>query len=97
MSAYEFGKSSTHHGQNCPDYNNRDTLFLRERIFTRPNQENVFYIMSLILYHRINHTLQGSSGYLPDITMKLYRFRAQRGNILWLRAPDLVDSIEFHS
>ena len=31
--------------------------------------------------------IQSSSGYLPDKILKLYRFRPQRGNILWPEFP----------
>ena len=42
------GQSSTHHGQNCPDFRYWDTIFLSGQLFTWPNQEYKFYIMSLI-------------------------------------------------
>ena len=39
--------------------------------------------------------IQGSSGYLPDITLKLYQIRVRRGNILWRHAPDSMESFFF--
>ena len=41
-------QSSTHHGPNCPDYNYRAIICLHGQFFTRPNQENKLYMMSLI-------------------------------------------------
>ena len=40
----------------------------------------------------IKNILQGSSGSLPDITLKLYQFRVQCSNNIWRNVPDSVDS-----
>ena len=51
MNLVNLGQSSTHHGPNCRDYTYRDIIFLRGR----PNQDNKFYIMSLIPFEYLDH------------------------------------------